>query len=38
MNYYVHVLPPSADAAAGLISDQLGYQIPAEFAANPVEV
>jgi integrase len=38
MNYYVHVLPPSADAAAGLISDQLGYQIPAEFAVNPVEV
>jgi len=37
-NYYLHVLPKNADAAADLISGQLGYQIPAEFAVNPVEV
>jgi hypothetical protein len=38
MNYYAHVLDARADAAAGLISGQLGYQIPADFSVNPVDV
>ena len=38
MNLYAHVLDARADAAAGLISGQLGYQIPAEFSVNPVAV
>jgi integrase len=36
--HYAQVLDESADAAAGLLSGQLGYVIPAEFAANPVDV
>jgi integrase/predicted DNA-binding transcriptional regulator AlpA len=38
MNYYAHVLDARADAAAGMISGHLGYEIPAEFSVNPVEV
>ena len=38
LNEEGHVLPPSADEAAGLVSGKLGYTIPAEFAVNPVEV
>ena len=36
--HYAQVLDESADAAAGLLSGQLGYAIPAEFSVNPVEV
>jgi integrase len=36
--HYAQVLDESADAAAGLLSGQLGYVIPAEFAVNPVDV
>lgn len=38
MNYYAHVLDERADAAAGMISGHLGYEIPAEFSVNPVDV
>lgn len=38
LEYYAHVLPPSAGEAAGLVSGKLGYTIPAEFAVNPVDV
>jgi len=38
MNYYAHVLDERADGAAEILSGQLGYQIPAEFSANRVEV
>ena len=38
MNYYAHVLDERADAAAGMISGPLGYEIPAEFSVNPVDV
>jgi len=38
MRHYAHALDERADQAADLVSDQLGYQIPAEFATNPVEV
>jgi len=37
-NFYVHVLDSRADAAAELISGHLGYEIPAEFSVNPVDV
>jgi integrase/predicted DNA-binding transcriptional regulator AlpA len=36
--HYAQVLDESADAAAGLLSGQLGYTIPAEFGVNPVDV
>jgi len=36
--HYAQVLGESADKAAGLLSGQLGYVIPAEFSVNPVEV
>jgi integrase len=35
--HYAQVLDESADTAAGLLSGQLGYTIPAELAVNPVE-
>jgi len=38
MRHYAHVLDENADAAAELISGKLGYQIPAEFSINPVDV
>jgi integrase len=38
MNYYAHVLDARADTAAGMISGHLGYEIPAEFSVNPVDV
>jgi integrase/predicted DNA-binding transcriptional regulator AlpA len=38
MRHYAHVLDENADRAADMISGQLGYVIPAEFAVNPVEV
>jgi integrase len=38
MNYYAHVLDARADAAAVMISGHLGYEIPAEFSVNPVDV
>jgi hypothetical protein len=38
LEYYAHVLPPAADEAAGLVSGQLSYTIPAEFAVNSVDV
>jgi integrase len=38
MNYYAHVLDERAAAAAGMISGHLGYEIPAEFSVNPVDV
>jgi integrase/predicted DNA-binding transcriptional regulator AlpA len=38
LEYYAHVLPPSADEAAGLVSGKLGYTIPAESVVNPVAV
>ncbi len=38
LEYYAEVLPPSADDAAEAMTGFLGNQIPAEFAANPVEV
>jgi hypothetical protein len=36
--HYAQVLDASADTAAGLLSGQLGYTIPAESAVNPFEV
>jgi integrase/predicted DNA-binding transcriptional regulator AlpA len=38
MNYYAHVIDARADAAAGMMSRHLGYEIPPEFSVNPVEV
>lgn len=38
LEYYAHVLPPSAEEAAGLVSGKLGYTIPAEFAVYPADV
>jgi len=38
LEYYAHVLPPSADEAAGLVSGKLGYTIPSEVVVNTVEV
>jgi integrase len=38
MRHYAHALDERADQAADLVSGQLGYQIPAEFAVNPVDV
>jgi site-specific recombinase XerD len=38
LDLYAHVLDPRADAAAEMISGHLGYEIPAEFSVNPVEV
>jgi integrase len=37
MRYYAYVLDERADGAADLISAQLGYAVPAEFAVNLVE-
>jgi integrase len=38
LNCYAHVLDGRADEAAGLLSGQLAYQIPAEFSVNAVDV
>jgi len=40
LDYYAHVLDarPEAAAAAEMISGHLGYEIPAEFSVNPVDV
>jgi hypothetical protein len=37
-SYYAHVLPPSADEAAGLVSGKLGYTIPTEVAVHTVDM
>jgi integrase/predicted DNA-binding transcriptional regulator AlpA len=38
LDLYTHVLDPRANDAAEMISGHLGYEIPAEFSVNPVEV
>lgn len=38
MRHYAEVLDENADKAAELISGKLGYVVPVEFSANPVEV